>query len=153
MFIIAIDPGVSGGISYGPRGGVPTLVAMPNSAEALVELLEGLIAKHKDIYVFVEAVGGFVGTPQPGSRMFTFGANFGVLLGVVAALKLRCKQIRPQKWQTLLSIGNASGMEKAQWKRKLRDHASSLYPNHKVTLKTADALLIWHCVSRGFLVP
>ncbi len=153
MFVVAIDPGVSGGIVYGATGGKPTLVSMPANVEALVDLIEGLKSKHRDIWVFVEEVGGYIGTPQPGSRMFTFGSNFGTLIGVLAALHLRTKLIRPQRWQTMLSIGNARGLSKPDWKRKLRDHAVELYPDQKVTLKTADALLIWHCVVRGFLVP
>lgn len=153
MFIIAIDPGVSGGIAYGEATSQPKLANMPAEVQGLVELLESIARGRNDVWVFVEEVGGFVGTPQPGSRMFTFGRNFGALLGVLATLRLRTKLIRPQKWQASLSIGNSRGLSKAQWKRALREHAVLLYPTQKVTLKTADALLIWHCVARGFLVP
>ena len=92
---------------------------------------------------FVEEVSGYAGTAQPGSRMFTFGRNFGFILGVLQTLGVRIELVKPSKWQKALSLGTASACaSKTIWKNKLKACAQRLYPNLHVTLQTADALLI-----------
>ena len=110
---------------------------------------------------YLEEVSGFAGQGQPGSSMFKFGSGYGFLRGCAMALGYRLELVRPQKWQKSLGIGNAStllpddfkardpaqqralrAVAKREWKRKLLAHAERLYPCQRVTLATADALLI-----------
>jgi len=135
---LAIDPGVSGGIAIGLD--YPMLFNMPETAHDLAELIKD----HAIERAFVEEVGGFIGKEQPGSRMFTFGMNAGVIKGILAALAIPTVYVRPQKWQAALGLGTSNGLDKNKWKNKLKSRAQQLYPQHKVTLATADALLIWH---------
>ena len=52
-------------------------------------------------------------------------------------------KIRPHEWQKHFNIGGRSDYECTQgWKRRLKEHAQLLFPYLKVTLKTADALLL-----------
>ena len=74
--------------------------------------------------------------------MFNFGRNFGFLLGTLAGLYIRTELITPQKWQKALGLGTSKGMKPTEWKNKLKAEAPRLFPDIKVTLKTADALLI-----------
>ena len=148
--IIAIDPGVSGGVAIGVDA--PVLHSMPETVHDLAELIR--CAKDSADYpveAHVELVGGFIGKAQPASRAFVFGQSYGQVLGGLAALEIPTYLHRPQKWQSLLGIGNGSGLAKHVWKGRLRDHAQRLFPTHKVTLKTADAALIWSLASRGKL--
>ena len=92
--------------------------------------------------VYIEKVSGFIGTPQPGSRMFKFGKGFGFLLGVLMALRWEINLVSPQKWQKSLGIGTKGERSSAEWKRFLKDEAQRLFPSKKVSLSTADALLI-----------
>ena len=95
------------------------------------------------VRMLIEDVAGYAGGPgQPGSAMFKFGRNLGVIQGIAAALRFRVEMVRPQKWQTALGLGNSRGMTKTEWKNKLKAKAQQLYPNIPVTLQTADALLI-----------
>lgn len=88
-------------------------------------------------------LSGYIGKRQPGSAMFKFGRNFGFLLGALQALRVRVELIRPQRWQKGLALGTASACRSPTvWKNKLKAHAQRLYPHLKVTLKTADALLL-----------
>lgn len=148
---IAIDPGVSGGIAIGSDE--PVLHPMPETVHDVAELLRCAQASADyPVEAHVELVGGFIGKAQPASRAFVFGQSYGQVLGVLAALEIPTHLVRPQKWQALLAVGNSRGCAKKHiWKAKLRDHAQRLFPTQKVTLKTADAALIWYLASRGKL--
>lgn len=152
--LIAIDPGASGGIVFGDPASAkdPVLENMPETVHDLAELL-GDASQEGPTHVFVELVGGYIGKEQPGSTMFVFGENYGRIQGVLAALNLPFTLVRPQKWQTALSLGNSKGMSKSQWKGKLKAKAQQLYPKNKVTLQTADALLIWHAAKTKAIQP
>lgn len=146
--IIAIDPGVSGGVAIGADS--PVLHPMPETVHDIAELIRCAQASADyPVEARVELVGGFIGKNQPGSRMFTFGQSYGQILGILAALQIPTHLVRPQKWQALLDIGNGAGSPKHQWKAKLKAKAQQLYPSVKITLQTADALLLWHLAQTG----
>ena len=153
--LIAIDPGASGGIVFGnPESSKdPVLENMPDTVHDLAELL-GDASQEGPTHAFVELVGGYIGgAGAPGSAMFNFGENYGRIQGILAALNIPFTLVRPQKWQTALSLGNSKGMSKPQWKGKLKAKAQQLYPKSKVTLQTADALLIWHAAKVKAIQP
>lgn len=148
--IVAFDPGVSGGIAIGVDS--PVLHPMPETAHDLAELIRCAQASADyPVEAHVELVGGFIGKAQPASRAFVFGQSYGQILGILAALQIPTHLVRPQKWQSLLGIGNSAGMPKHQWKAKLKQKAQQLYPSVKITLQTADALLLWHLAQQGKL--
>ena len=138
--LIAIDPGKSGGIAwkmaYGARA-VPMPATEPDISQKLKEIYYHLDKPT----VLIEEVGGYIGSPQPGSAMFTFGRNFGFLLGVLTCLSARIVLVRPQKWQGFLGLGTSDG-NRTKWKNKLKSKAQNLYPDLDVTLAISDALLI-----------
>lgn len=152
--LIAIDPGASGGIVFGDPASAkdPVLENMPETVHDLAELL-GDASQEGPTHVFVELVGGYIGKAQPASSAFVFGEGYGRIQGVLAALSIPFTLVRPQKWQTALSLGNSKGMSKPQWKGKLKAKAQQLYPKSKVTLQTADALLIWHAAKVKAIQP
>jgi hypothetical protein len=64
-------------------------------------------------------------------------------MGVVKTLKIPITLVTPQEWQKHFSLGTASACaSKTVWKNKLKAEAQRRFPACKVTLKTADALLI-----------
>lgn len=148
---VAIDPGVGGGIAWHIPGCQPAAENMPETPQELVYLLE-CIQKDGEVRVYLEEVGGYVGGPgNTGSSMFTFGRNFGQILGVCAALGIPVELVKPGRWQKALGLGTSAGRSKSQWKNHLKQRASQLYPNVKVTLKVADALLIHHAASKNLI--
>ena len=144
--MIAIDPGESGGVASLDAMGRVTAEGMPATEGDILELL--MTHKHvhqlerMDLVAVMEEVGGYCGQACPGSAMFNFGRNFGFLLGVLQATGWRVVLVKPQKWQKVLGLGTKSGLTKTQWKNKLKERAQQLHPSLKVTLQTADALLI-----------
>jgi crossover junction endodeoxyribonuclease RuvC len=144
--IIAIDPGLSGGVAvqwFGKRN----CWAMPETQGDLLalvrEIREAALAERCEVVCVLEQVSGFAGRAQPGSSMFRFGEHFGFIKGVVQALGIRLVLVRPQVWQKGFGLGTASACRtKSEWKNKLKAEAQRRFPQLNVTLKTADALLM-----------
>ena len=142
MITIAIDPGSSGALAWQDADGQMQSSKMPATEGDVVDLLRSL-AVSSPVTAYVEKVGGFTGQGQPGSAMFTFGRGVGVLHGALLALGVRVIEVTPQKWQGHIGIGTSKGSAtKTAWKNKLRAEAQRRYPCQKVTLATADALLM-----------
>ena len=136
---IAIDPGSSGGIAYVDVF-TNSVVGRPiPERQSLKHLLNGMRP-----VAIIEDVGGYVGgAGQPGSRMFNFGQGFGYIEGVLDAYGYKVIKVRPQTWQKHFNFGtSARKLGKTAWKNLLKSKAQELYPDVKVTLKTADALLL-----------
>jgi hypothetical protein len=143
MKIIAIDPGTSGGFAiYDSLEITARTQAMPATETDIVDVL------HREnvgaVRVVMEKVGGYVGGKgAPGSAMFNFGRNCGVLIGAIVALRIPLEFVTPQTWQKALSLGTAkTSGTRSQWKNKLKAEAQRRWPLCQVNLKTADALLI-----------
>lgn len=139
--IIGIDPGANGGIAVLFEDGRTWAMGMPGDSE-LIGVLRDL--SHADTPVqpvaFLELVGGYIGKGQPGSAMFRFGESFGFVRGVLQTLRIPTELVRPQVWQR--GLPGVKGSEGVKRKRLLKEHAARLFPDLKVTLATADALLI-----------
>jgi len=161
--ILAIDPGASGGLAWGlGTAASPATANMPANASDLASLVDAIDAEAlAPIHAFVELVGGFIKSRgkgenegNPGSAMFAFGQNYGQILGVLAALEIPTTLVRPQKWQAAMSLGNsATHANKSKWKSHLATRAKQLYPKAKITLQTADAVLIWHAAKTERIKP
>lgn len=144
---IAIDPGAHGAYAILYPGGYATVYPYTSESdlcEALRDLATEAEANSHTVTAYIEQVGGYVGQAQPGSAMFKFGRNFGFILGLCQALGFCIHLITPQKWQKAYPTPTTKTKNAAQHKRELKDHAARLYPRNKVTLATADALLILH---------
>lgn len=139
---LGIDPGVSGGIAeLWPDGKVD---AMPMFADDELRDYFQCIAANRDVVpvCYMELVQGFIGKAQPGSSMFKFGNGYGFLRGLLSANRIKTILVRPQTWQK--GIPGVQGVKGPDRKRALKDQAARLFPNSRVTLSTADALLIAH---------
>ena len=144
--VIAIDPGVSGGVAVWTFG-VAGCRAMPRTGGDIVALLRGIMATSDksgvDTTCVMEATGGYVGKAQPCSRSYKFGENAGFIKGVLQTLGIRLELVRPQEWQKAFGLGTASACaSKSIWKNKLKAEAQRRFPHLKITHKTGDALLI-----------
>ena len=135
--ILAIDPGKSGGMATA-NAYTHEAFKMPDTDGDIVDRLRSLSAQYKNRVCYIEKVGGFVrGNKTPGSAMFNFGHGRGVIVGALMAFGWRIIEVPPVRWQKWLGIGTCGGD-----KRKLKAEAQRRFPNDRVTLMTADALLI-----------
>jgi hypothetical protein len=144
---VAIDPGANGGFAVSFQGELPYTYRMPRTEGDIHDRIKDITkasvmvgARYR--YAYVEEVGGFVGVHQPGSAMFKFGRNYGFLLGALQSLGWHVQLIKPQAWQRALRLPYKRGNSNTEWKNKLKAEAQRRFPSLKVTLQTADALLL-----------
>jgi len=163
---IAVDPGASGGIVWSDRTGVHVR-AMPDTRRGCIDVIREIIkseAEHGtdgEMVAYIEKINGFI--PDGGaSQMFQFGASVERVGCILETLGVRLVEMTPQAWQKALGLGT-KGIEKAKpgmspaeksllkarnqiikrdWKQKLKSEAERRFPGIKITLKTADALLL-----------
>jgi len=137
--ILAIDPGLSGGLAYYGAAGI-ILDSMPATDLDVSILVTDRLAISDVCYI--EKVGGYVGGKgAPGSSMFNFGRNVGFLHGLIAASKTRVIEVPPQRWQKTIGAGVKASYG-PKWKAHLKQLAQQRQPGILITLKTADAVLL-----------
>ena len=152
MFIIGIDPGISGAICFFENGKIIEIIDMPimndgkknkkqvNGAQIYNEIHEQIknIPKH-EINVVLEQVSAMPG--QGVTSMFNFGQSFGVIKGICAAMRLPLHFVRPAKWKKYFNLLNSE-------KQASRTKAIEIFPeisnklSKKKDINKADAILI-----------
>lgn len=149
---IGIDPGASGGLAI-RRAGICQAVPMPpteadvwhwvKEAGSFLRVEKGVVVGGCETFAAIEQVWGHIGEGQPGSAMFKFGQSYGGLRMALIAAGIPFEQVVPRTWQKDMGIPPRKKEEsKTQWKNRLKAMAQQLFPDERVMLATADALLI-----------
>mgnify|MGYP001349734633 CR=1 FL=1 len=152
MYIIGIDPGISGAICFFNEGKVLDVIEMPTMAEGkknkkqvngnqLFNEIKSRLSeiRQEQISVVVEHVNAMPG--QGVTSMFNFGQSFGVIKGVCSALNIPIYFVRPLKWKQYFDLVKTN-------KDASRTKAIEIYPHisDKISRKKdsnkADAILI-----------
>lgn len=137
---VGIDPGASGGIAFvsflNGRVKAQSLEAMPKTERDVADLFSPGI-----VLACIESVHAM---PQQGvSSSFTFGRNYGFLRGCLIALHLPFQEVTPRMWQKALGVTPKGKEEsKTEFKNRLKAMAQQRFPEERITLATADAVLI-----------
>ena len=115
MFIIGIDPGITGAICFFEDGQVKDIIEMPSMADGkknkrqingpqtyneILSRIESI--PNKDIFVIIEQVSAMPG--QGVTSMFNFGQSFGVIKGICSAMQLSMHFVRPAKWKKYFGL-------------------------------------------------
>ena len=132
---IGIDPGKAGGICFLMDDEIKTFKCPATTHDMAEELI--LAKDIRKCTAIVEKVHSFPG--QGVASTFAFGYNYGVWLGILSALKIQYQLCLPRKWQKYYGVPK---MDKKDRKNYLKQLAQQLYPDHKVTLYNADAILL-----------
>ena len=138
MKIIGIDPGVNGGFAVlDEEGKVVECIPMPETDHDINDFF----IRHEDAdCAYLEQVHSMSG--QGVASTFKFGMGYGFLRAMLTAHKIRWIDITPNKWQSALGIKAIKDESKTSHKNRLKGMAQQLFPKQKITLKTADALLL-----------
>lgn len=132
---IGIDPGVSGGVCA-IEGLSYTVCKCPATVGDMAEVLRPY-RERKDALVVIESVHSMPG--QGVASTFKFGKNFGEWLGILATLKIPYNLVTPYKW---MKFYGSYPKERTLRKTHFKNLAQQRTPLLKVTLATADAILI-----------
>ena len=160
MMIIGIDVGKNGGIAIWMNDKYNS-IKMPETTADMYSYLSKCkdMAKSKNVSIraYLELVHAM---PNEGVKSaFSFGKNFGELQGILTSLEISFETVSPQKWMNVIGKptyptlnehqkDDPESEKKMKTKRKTlrknyyKDKAQKLFPDTKVTLATADALLI-----------
>ena len=152
MFVIGIDPGISGSICFFKDGKVDDVIEMPNMADGKknkrqvngAQIYNEIFLRIKnfnkeDIRVVIEHVSAMPG--QGVTSMFNFGQSFGVLKGICSAMQLPMYFVRPAKWKKYFNLINSE-------KDASRTKAIEIFPyissqlSKKKDANKADAILL-----------
>ena len=148
--IVAVDPGVNGGIAVlTPSESTVEVHKMPGTDWDVVRLMADLSAKAKDVTLYLEEPPLFAGKGIPGSAIGKLMWNTGVLYGTAVTLGWKVHRIRPAIWMKAHPVGTKGDLTTTAWKNKLKARAAELYPTVDVTLWNADSLLILDAARRG----
>ena len=147
--IVAIDPGVNGGIALLDRDGVVQVQKMPGTDYEVVSFLVEVSNTSKDIDCYLEEPPLFAGKNIPGSAIGKLMWNTGVLYGAAVCLGWKMHRVRPAIWQKAHHVGTKGEQSTTAWKNKLKARAAELFPTVDVTLWNANALLILDAAKRG----
>lgn len=139
--IIGVDPGKSGGLAF-----VQTLndgsleavaIKMPDDEVSIGKILATWKAPEGALFRVLALVERVWATPQMGvTSAFSFGRNYGTIIGALCALQIPVAFVSPLVWQR--KMGCLSGGDKKVTKAE----AARRFPSISVTHATADALLI-----------
>ena len=152
MYIIGIDPGISGAICFFEDGKIIDVIDMPTMSEGkknkkqvngnqlFNEIKSRLNYCNKEfVSVVVEHVTAMPG--QGVTSMFNFGQSYGVIKGICSAMQLPIHFVRPTKWKKYFNLINSS-------KDASRSRAIEIFPKvseklkRKKDINKADAILI-----------
>jgi len=137
---IGIDPGKSGGITMIKNDTVETYKCPDRTIDMALLFYSMLGDEPNNVKLLMEKVWA---RPNNAVRSaFTYGVNYGQWLGIAAAAEIHMYTVLPAEWMT--SVGCKKGMDYAVRKKWLKEKAQKLYPNCKITLYTADSILIAH---------
>lgn len=146
MTFIGIDPGCKGGIAIIDGDNI---MVFPYSDEKYREIFE--MYQGTNCLCFIEKVHSM---PKQGvSSTFTFGMNYGKILGMLIGFRIPFELITPQKWKkkfTLIGVDKNASIQKCK----------ELYPNvsllatersRKENDGMAEALLIATAAKRYYM--
>jgi nitrogen regulatory protein PII-like uncharacterized protein len=136
---IGIDPGKSGAICVIEDEFIKAYPCPDNIQDmALLFAMAISVSETKTVMATIEQVWARP-TDAKGS-IWKFAENYGVWKGIAGAYEIDLQTVSPQRW---IKYFDTPKLDKTRRKRYLRDKARSMYPElKKVTLKTADAILI-----------
>ena len=131
---LAIDPGIKGGVALLDKN-ILEAYKCPKDVKGMASLISRI--SNRNTIAIIEAVHSFPG--QGVASTFKFGNNYGQWQGILSALNIPYIQVSPQKWMKMFQ---PLPKEKAERKRRLKEIAIEYHPEIKVTLDTADAIVM-----------
>jgi hypothetical protein len=149
---VFIDPGASGGIVYTNDDGTNIrTIAMPDDIDQLCFAL--VPEQYGERKAYLEDLVKYTGWAMPASAMAVYASNWGSVRGILKYAGYDLELISPKAWQNAIGMKRVKKEPKPQWKKRLQAKAQELYPTLKITLSTADAVLIMYAINTGLLKP
>lgn len=141
--IIGIDPGAAGGIAVYLPGRKVQAVKMPKNLRDLRDFFGHLVENYHPLAFLEKLSVRPDDVTAEGGQAKKMIANYEQLKAMLEAAELPYVMVHPMSWQSRLGI-RVKGEEKPERKRRYKAIAGDMYPEVKITMWNADALLIMH---------
>lgn len=151
--VIGVDPGSNGGIAIFIPGQNAKVAKMPKDITELRDFFAYYAENYHPI-VFLEKLSvrpddivadGSRANMGKLYRIQKMMANYEHLKALIESAGIPYVMVHPASWQTKLKLRiRGEKIEKAERKHRYQERAAALYPEIKVTLWNADALLLMH---------
>ncbi len=142
--ILGVDVGASGGIAVidAHTGRLLVTHKTPESVIGHFDLMDTIVigAQGGRITAIVEKVTGRYGDSAHSS--FSFGFTVGTMHAAIVRAGIHLETSHPKTWMKHFDLKRDKGEDNTVWKNRLKRVAMEIYPDHKVTLWNADAILI-----------
>jgi hypothetical protein len=141
---VAIDCGRGGAIAHISSGRPPITVSMPDNVDEIKSYFDYLKEISTSPIACIEKVGLWRTDANQGKA---FGIekmtrSLNEITTILRIVKIPFIQIFPIQWQAYLNIRSTKHEEYSDRKRRFKEIAQKNFPQIKVTLTNADALLI-----------
>lgn len=156
MIHVGIDPGQKGAVAAIDGAGRAQAWRIPVVGKGydlvgMVSILAGLNRERRVVLVAIEEV---TSSPTMGVvSAFSFGRGFGTWEGMVAALGLRLRLVRPKVWQGGLGLPKDANERKAALARLAAQRWPEVQIRSKADWGKADALWIAHWAATQAATP
>lgn len=139
-YYMGIDPGGSGGLAVISHGGL--VIGCQKMPATERDIWEWIVEASGNVRAVIEYINpAYQGTAK-GSMAKLYG-SYMQLRGYLVAAGIPFETALTRKWANRLGVHKSSKDEsRTVWKNRLKAAAQSLFPQEKITLATADALLI-----------
>ena len=136
---LGVDPGQNGGLVAYYNHVLVEASKMPATERDIWEWFR--LKNQINAMAVIEKVHSM---PKQGvASSFKFGYHYGLLRMALIGNRIPFEEVTPRAWQKGLDIPPRKSSESpTQWKNRLKGLAQQYFPGEKVTLATADALLI-----------
>lgn len=138
--LIAIDPGLSGGIAC-HVGGTTVAIKMPDTPQELLLFLQGLTTE-SEAFTLMENVGQHRQGNSAASSV-KFSRHVGHLEMALIAAEIPHAVVTPNVWMNAVAPNRPTGNDAATVRKRknyIKDLMQRRYPSLRVTNATADAL-------------
>ena len=133
-YYMGVDPGKSGAIVVITEKGQLVDAIKLTDTEQEISRFVGLAGQQENIKAILEFVRSM---PRQGvASSFKFGVSYGFLRGLLTAHSIPFEEVTPSKWQGALGCRTKGN------KNITKQKAGELFPSHKWTHATADAVLL-----------
>jgi hypothetical protein len=131
---------------------------LPKDDKGVVAIVREILSLQAPVIVLLERIApGFPGTGKV--QMAKLYGNYRMVRGILVALGCQVGEAMAARWQSTIGVprmvtrGKSKHFKRKagkEYKRRLKERAQELFPECKVTLKTADALLLAECCRRHY---
>lgn len=147
MRVLGIDPGLGGAFALYDTSldflivhDMPTLPAAKGKRSISPVGCAEIVATTQPDVIFVERVSAM---PKQGvTSSFNFGLGYGVILGVIGAVKVPYHLVSPREWKQRYRLGSDKKLSRAAASRLYPQHAGSF--NRAKDDGRAEAALLAH---------